>query len=177
MIRIDTPLLVGSADEVDPQPGQDIGRVVERLREVLDAAPDQNVQWAWIVAAGTLHDPLGPIGGLAHARVSRYRDRPLTGDVAQSIGGWIAGRMASQRRVVLPVEIDDVEDVLDAAVPVRGGDEALQIETVRADQQMHHRLKVIRVGTADIGGDDHAVALRPGTRYRGRTGAQRAAEN
>ena len=53
-------------------------------------------------------------------------------------------------RIVAIIEPDDLQDMLLASRPIRRRDESLDVEAIRTHQQMHHRLKVIRIRPADI---------------------------
>ncbi len=50
-------------------------------------------------------------------------------------------------------------DVCGAARVRRRGDQPFGVEEVGIHQIMHYGLEVVRVGAADVGGDDHAEAL------------------
>ena len=82
VVGIHAPLLVRTADEIDPQLRQNVRRVVQRLRQVLDAAPDQNMQWPRIVAPRALDDPFGAFGRLADTGLTRRVERTLLADGA-----------------------------------------------------------------------------------------------
>ena len=86
VVGIHAPLLVRAADEIDPQLRQNVRRVVQRLREILDAAPDQHMQRPRIVAPRALDDPLGPFGWFAEAGCAQRVERALLGDGAQRVG-------------------------------------------------------------------------------------------
>jgi len=38
-----------------------------------------------------------------------------------------------------------------------GGNDALDVKHISVNEQMHHRLKIIGIGTTNIRGDHHAV--------------------
>ena len=92
VVGIDAPHLVRTADEVDAQLGQDVRRIVQRLRQVVDAAPHQDIQRSRILGAGALDDPLGAFGWRTHA-AGRRRNRALSRDCPQDRGAG-TGRSA-----------------------------------------------------------------------------------
>jgi hypothetical protein len=57
LIGVGRPLLVRAADVIDPQLRQNIRRVVQRLRKIFHATPDEHMQRPGIVAAGAFDDP------------------------------------------------------------------------------------------------------------------------
>ena len=69
VVGVDAPHLVRPADEVDAELRQDVGRVVQRLREIVDAAPHQDVERPRVGAPRALDDParIPP----SHARTRR----------------------------------------------------------------------------------------------------------
>ena len=156
VVGVDAPHLVRPADEVDAELRQDVGGVVQRLGEVLDAPPDQDVQRPRVVASGAPDDPVRALRRLADARGPRPVDGPLPGDRPQGVGPGVSGGMRHQVGVVALVGVDDPQDV---RLPPRAegrGDEPLDVEDVRVEEQVHHRLEVVRVGPADVGGDEDA---------------------
>ena len=58
LVGIRRPFLVRPANPVNAQLGQNVRSVVQGLGEVLDTAPDQDMERPWIVAPSTLYDPL-----------------------------------------------------------------------------------------------------------------------
>ena len=76
VVGIHAPLLVRTADEIDPQFRQNIRRVVQRLREVLNTAPDQNMKWPRIVSPRAFDDPFGALGRLADTGASGVSSAP-----------------------------------------------------------------------------------------------------
>ncbi len=115
LVGVRAPLLVRAADEVDAQLGQDVRRVVQRLRQILEAAPDQQVERPRIGGPGALDDPARALGRLPHAGVGRHLGLALLGDRPQRIGRRIAIRVPAQVRVVARVLVDHLEDVVLAA--------------------------------------------------------------
>ena len=158
LVGVGAPLLVGAADEVDAQLRQDVGRVVQRLRQVLEPAPDQHVERPRIGGPRALDDPARSLGRLAHARVGRDVDLALLRDRAQRVRRRIAIRVAAQVRIVALVAVDHLEDVALAPRPVRRRHQAFEVEHVGVEQQVDHRLLVVGIGAADVGRDEDAMA-------------------
>ena len=158
LVGVRAPFLVGSADEVHAQLRQDVGRVVQRLRQVLETTPDEQVERARIGGPRALDDPARSLGGLAHARVRRHFGLALLRDRAQRVRRRIAIRVAAQVRIVALVAVDHLEDVALAPRPVRRRHQAFQVEHVGVEQQVDHRLLVVGVGAADVRRDEDAMA-------------------
>ncbi len=150
----EAPLLVGSRDEVDPQPGRDLWVVVKGLSEVVDRPPDEDPQRARVVPAGAAHDPVGPLGRPAHAPAERGIEGSLLGHLPQRVGGGVAVRVGREPRVVRGVMVEDLEDVLLAAGPPGRGDEALDVEHVGVEEEVRQGLEVVGIGAADVRRDD-----------------------
>ena len=159
IVSLDTPHLVRPADEVDAELRQDVRGVVEGLREVLDPAPDQDVQRPWIVTMGAPDDPVRTLRRCSDARRDRTVDGTLPGDRPQGVGARISGGMCYQMGVVLLVRVEDPQHVGDPSRPIGRRDEPLNVQDVRTEEQMHHRLKVVWVGPSDIGGDEDAEPI------------------
>ena len=151
VVRVDTPHLVGAADEVDAQFRLDVRRVVRRLREVVDATPHQHPERARVVAARALHDPVGALGLLANPDSRTSLDRALLGEPTQGLGLRVSIGVSLQVRVIHSIPIDDLEDVLTPAWSVRRRDDPLDVEHIGIQQEVHHRLEIVRIGAADVG--------------------------
>ena len=158
VVGVHAPFQVRSADEINAQLGQDVGRVVERLSEILDAAPHKHVKRSGVIPAGALDDPLRALGRATHAGVRGHLGLALLGDCAQRVGRRIAVRIRSQVGIIALVAVDDREDVLLAALAEGRGDHAFEVKAVRINQEVDHRLEVVEVGPADVGGDNDTVA-------------------
>jgi hypothetical protein len=155
-------ILFRATDEVDAELRQDVGRIVQRLRQVVDAAPDEHPERARIVPARALDDPPGTFRGLADAgRAGRF-DRALFGDPAQRVGLGVTTRVTRQVPVIGRVPIDHVERVLAPPRPVRRRDDAFDVEGIGIQQEVDHGLVVVRVGPADVRGDEDARPLAGG---------------
>lgn len=160
MVGVRAPLLVRSANVVDPQLGQDVGGIVQCLRQVLDAAPDQDVQRTGIVAPGAADDPRRALGRLAEAGVGRRRGFTLRGDGPQGIGIRVMVRPSAQVGIVVLVACDHLKEMFPASRAAAGRrDQSLEVEHVGIEQHMDHRLEVIEIGAADVGGDDDPMAV------------------
>jgi hypothetical protein len=112
LIGVGAPFLVRAADPVDPQHRPDVGRVVEGLREILEAAPDEHVERACVGPPGGPDDRVGARRRSRHALVRRRVDRPLEGQAAQGVRTRIPARVRLERRVVGGIAIDHLQDVL-----------------------------------------------------------------
>jgi hypothetical protein len=143
---------------VDPQLRQDVRRVVQRLRQILEPAPHQQVERPWIGRPRPIDDPARAFGRLPHAGVGRHFGLALLGDRPQRVGRRIAIRVPAQVRVVARVLVDHLEDVVLPPRPVRRRDQALQVEDVGVEQQVRHRLLIVGIGPADVRRHEHAVA-------------------
>ena len=112
------PLLIRPPDEINPQTIDDRRIVVHRLRDVVDAAPDQHPERPRIVAVRTADDPFGARGRVTIAGGPGRLDRPLNRDPPEGVGGRIRG-MGAKRGVVAGIDFDHVEDVRHATGAVR----------------------------------------------------------
>jgi hypothetical protein len=83
----------------------------------------------------------------------------LRRDGPKLLGRGVALRRAAQRRIVALIGVNHLEDVLFAAFAWWRRDQPLQVEHVGIDQQVHQRLKIVRVRPADVGRDDHPRPL------------------
>ena len=66
--------------------------------------------------------------------------------------------MLRQRRPILGVGVEGLVDVLHTTAARRRRDEPLDLEHIGVMQEMHHRLKVVGIGAADVGRDDDPMA-------------------
>ena len=158
LVGVRAPLLVGAADEVHAQLRQDVRRVVQRLRQVLDTTPDEQVERAGIGNPRALDDPARSLGRLAHSRVGRHLGLALLRDRAQRVRRRVTRGVRPQVRIVALVAVDHLEDVALAPRPVRRRHQAFQVEHVGVEQQMDHRLLIVGIGAADVGRDEDAMA-------------------
>ena len=76
VVGVDAPHLVRPADEVDAELRQDVGRVVQRLGEVVDSAPDEHPQRARIVAPRGADDPVRSFRRASNAGARRGSSAP-----------------------------------------------------------------------------------------------------
>src|SRR5215471_5091775 len=58
VVGIHAPHLVRSADEIDAELRKDCGRVMQCLRQIIDAAPYQEAKWPPIIATRYTHNPI-----------------------------------------------------------------------------------------------------------------------
>jgi hypothetical protein len=77
LIGVDAPLLVRPADEVDAELRQDVGRIVQRLGEIVDPAPHQDPQRPPIVTPGASDDPVGPFRRCPESLITRAPEGTL----------------------------------------------------------------------------------------------------
>ena len=105
LVGVRAPLLVGAADEVDAQPGQDVRRIVQRLRQILEAAPDQHVERS-------------RIGGPRRARRSSATPRSSGG---RRHTAPLRSRPASSSRGAPPASDSDPSDCAGSGSPARNG--------------------------------------------------------
>ena len=76
-----------------------------------------------------------------------------------AVGRGILVGIRFQVGVIFRVGINDCPEYAACVLDRRVTRQALDVEDVRVDEQMHHRLEIIRIGASDIGRDEHAVAL------------------
>ena len=86
VVGVDAPHLVRPADEVDAELRQDVGRIVQRLGEVVDAAPDEHIERPRIVAPRAPDDPVGAFRRCPEPRPARTLERALLRDRPQRVG-------------------------------------------------------------------------------------------
>ena len=165
VVGVGRPFFVGATDHVHAQLALDGRIVVQRLRQVLEAAPQQHPQRTRIVAARVLDDPLRSFGGLAPALRAGQVRAALLCDGTQAVRRGIAVGPGAQVGIVFFVDGDDVEQVAlaVAALAPRRGDQAFEVDHVAVEQQVHQRLEVVEIGAADVGGDDHARSFGGGS--------------
>ena len=166
------PFLVRAADEIHPELAGDVRRIMQRLRQVVDPAPDENPQRARVGTFRALDDPRRAVGRAGETVETGGLERPLHGHRPQLVRGGIPIRVRMQARVVALVEVEHFQDLIRAAAAIGRGNQPLDVEPVRVDQQVHEGLVVVVVGDADVGGHDDA-------RLRGRrqTGNQHRHED
>ena len=162
VVGVHAPLLVRAADEIDAQLWQNVRRIVQRLGEVFNAAPDEDVQRARVVATRTLDDPLRAFGGFPEAGCAQRVERALLADGAQRVGGRVFVGIGLQLRIVALIAVNDRENVRLAARAERRGNQSLDVEHVGIEEQVDHGLKIVGVRAADVGRDKHAEARRDG---------------
>ena len=100
VVGVDAPHLVRPADEVDAELRQDVGRVVQRLGEIVDAAPDEHLERARIGAPRALTIQSEPSVGRPNAGGPGAIERALLGDAAQRIGRRVVRGVGLQVGVV-----------------------------------------------------------------------------
>ena len=105
-------------------------------------------------ALRTIHSD--PSVGRADAGRRRRSIAPCFVIAAQRVRRRVAVRVGLQVRVVRGVAVDHLEDVLAPAGAVGRRDQPLDVEHVGVEQEVHHRLEVVGIGAADVGGDDDA---------------------
>ena len=91
---------------------------MQSLRNIFQAAPNQDVKWTRVVATCTCDDPARALRGVSVAHVGSSVGRALLGDGSQCIWRGVLLRIRLQVREVLLVAIDDSEDVSCPAVSV-----------------------------------------------------------
>jgi hypothetical protein len=121
VVGIHTPHLVRPADEINSQPGQNVRRIVQRLREVLDAAPHEHMQRTRVIAPGAADDPLGTLRRRAEAGSARTFQSALLRDRPQRIRSGILAGMGFEIRVVAFVGSNDFQNVFLASRTVGRG--------------------------------------------------------
>ena len=160
LIRIRTPLFVRPADEIDAQFRQDVRSVMQRLREILDAAPNEKMQRSRIIPPGTGDNPLRSLGGFAKPGVGSTFCLALPGDGPQVVGRRVSIGMRPELREVALIEIDHLQDVLLAAGSEWRRHETLDIEHIGIEEQVDHRLEIIGIRAANVAGNDDPVPQR-----------------
>jgi hypothetical protein len=63
---------------------------------------------------------------------------------------WIVGR----------IPVYDLKNVLAASWTIRRRNQAFHVEHVRIEEEVHHRLEVVRIRPTDVRGDDDARSMR-----------------
>lgn len=169
----EAPLLVGARNGVDAELGRDRRVVVQGLGQIVDRPPDEHPEGTRIVALRAADDPVGPLRGSTDAATQRRIESPLLGHAPQVVGGRVPVRMRLEARIVGRVQVDHPEDVLAPAGSPRGGHQALDVEHVGVEQQVHQGLEIVGVGAADVRGDEHARPLAGERPAHGRRGRRR----
>ena len=119
IVSVDAPHFVGSADKIYAELRPDVRRVVQRLREILDAAPHEHMERSRIGAPRTAHDPVGAFRRHADPGRPGTVERALFRHRAQRLGRGVADRVGLQVGIVALIVGDDLKDVLLATWAVR----------------------------------------------------------
>ena len=159
VVGVHAPHLVGAADEVDAEFGEDIGGVVQGLGKIFEAAPDENIEGAGIGTAGALNEPLGARRWPGCTCRAGVLGGALVAECANGIGGGIARKMGVKTGEILLVVVNNVENMVEAAGSVRGREDAFEVEDVGIEQEVDERLEVVGVGAAGVGGDQNAESF------------------
>jgi hypothetical protein len=156
VVSVHAPHFVRPADEVDTEFREDIRCIVKGLGQIFEAAPDEDVERAGIGTAGALDEPPGARSRRASAGGAGVAGGALVAEGAEGAVGGIAGEAGVETGEVLLVVVDDVEDVVEAAGPVRGGEDAFEVEDVGIEQEVYEGLEVVGVRAAGVRGNQDA---------------------
>src|SRR5262249_7364258 len=86
VVSAGAPHFVRAANEINAEPISDVRRVVQRLSQIVDATPDQDIQRPLVLATGAAHDPLRAFRRFTEPARSAGFDGALLCNRPQSIG-------------------------------------------------------------------------------------------